>query len=361
MSSTAGSSDSRRGLSVVIPTYNSVAWLPSTLAALQTALAESGSPAEVIIVDDGSTDGTSGILASLTECFPQPIRVLRQSNKGRFLARWAGVESATKPMVLLLDSRVLLDRNALKYVHSVAAGSSRIDRAWNAHIVVDHSAPLVGHFWDVPVYVFWGSYLRRPKPTLITSDNFDRVPKGTTAFLVERSLFQEACKASWPVGNSRLSSDDTKILRYIAQETPIRLDPGFAATYRPRTTLRGFLSHARDRGTLFVDSYAGTSRLRDTVIVSLVALPLACFALAVGLALAGRWLALLVLGGVAITGIALPAAIAVVNRVSARALSAYFVLVLPFGAAFWMGLARGLVVHRGSFRNRRSVREEGKQ
>jgi hypothetical protein len=109
-----------------------------------------------------------------------------------------------------------------------------------------------------------------------------------------------AYEASWPEENARFTSDDTKLLRRISDEQPIRLEPGFSATYRPRTTVKRFLAHALNRGTMFVDSYAGTSRARDAVLLLLVVLPPLFLVAAAASAITGRWRLLGTLGALVV-------------------------------------------------------------
>ena len=337
-------------LSVVIPSCNSAPWLPSTLEALELALDRSGWSAEVIVVDDGSTDDTSSVLAEMRPRFRYPLTVLTQKNSGRFLARWSGAQAATGKLLLLLDSRVLIDRDALSYVHGSDGGLS----AWNAHINNDPDAPLVGLFWDVPTFLFWGSYLARPRAMTITTENFDTLPKGTTCFLIPTEQFVSACISCWPSGDSRFSSDDTRLLRHVASLAPIRLDPGFSAIYRARATLPRFLRHSFDRGTLFVDSYAGTSLARNAALIALAITPIAAVVALVALIVGHAWPALAVVIAAAIVALVAPAAIAATRRCSGRSIRSYLTLVIPFSGVFWAGLLRGLVIHGGSLAHSRS-------
>ncbi len=87
-------------LSVVIPSYN-CATLVGT--AVRSAYALSSVAMEVIVVDDGSTDDTPAVLATLLDDFPQ-LRVLRKSNGGLSSARNHGMDHATGQYLVLLDA-----------------------------------------------------------------------------------------------------------------------------------------------------------------------------------------------------------------------------------------------------------------
>lgn len=332
-------------LSVVIPSYNSAHWLPSTLKALAAAVRVAEITLEVVVVDDGSTDDTRAVLESMRTGFPGELEVLSQSNSGRFLARWAGLQRARSDTVLLLDSRVLLAPEALRnYVDAHRADPQQ--SAWNGYVITDPASPLVGLFWEVPTRVFWGGFLRSPRPFYLTRDTFDSAPKGTGLFIARKDDLEAAFLSSWPTGDARLVSDDTKILRHIAEASSIRLEPGIAATYRPRTTVRGFVRHSFDRGTLFVDSYAGTSLVRSAVLVVLALLPVISLAALIVLVSAGMSaLALAVVFGLAVAALS-PVAIAAFNRCSRRGLLAFVVCLPVFAVPFWLGLVRGAFIHR---------------
>ena len=84
-------------VSVVIPTYNNEGTIA---AAVQSALAQRfDAEFEVIVVNDGSTDGTRGILAK----FDDRIRVIDQENRGVSAARNAGIRAATGEYIAPLD------------------------------------------------------------------------------------------------------------------------------------------------------------------------------------------------------------------------------------------------------------------
>jgi glycosyltransferase involved in cell wall biosynthesis len=88
-------------LSVIIPTRNCLEWLPRAMA---SALAVPVEGVEVIIVDDGSTDGTAEFLAQ-AEASGLAIRVLRRAGgEGAASARNAGLALAQAPVVGFLDA-----------------------------------------------------------------------------------------------------------------------------------------------------------------------------------------------------------------------------------------------------------------
>lgn len=332
-------------LSVVIPSYDSEPYLRSTLDACAVALGRTSWDAEVIVVDDGSTDGTAALVDAVAATYPVPLALLRQSNQGRFLARWAGLTRADGRLVLLLDSRVLLDADALATVEKAMAADPALT-VWNGHAVTDPTAPLVGHFWEVPTHVFWGGWLGRPRPASFGLADYNRYPKGTGVFLAPRDVLVAACEAAWPTANAALASDDTKVIRGIAATAPIHLDPGFRAVYRPRVDVRGFVRHSLGRGTFLVDSFGGTSAAWSAAVVALGAAPLVALAALVWLAAIGRWALVgwLVLAGV--VAVLSPAAVAAARGCPRRGLAAYVAYLPVFVLPYWFGVLRGLVVHR---------------
>jgi N-acetylglucosaminyl-diphospho-decaprenol L-rhamnosyltransferase len=94
-------------LSIIIPTYNTASM---TLACCRAALAAAADSAEVIVADDGSTDGTAGLLAR-----EEPrVRVVRlEENRGYAVAANRGVAAAGGSILLLLNSDAVIDNNAL--------------------------------------------------------------------------------------------------------------------------------------------------------------------------------------------------------------------------------------------------------
>lgn len=84
-------------LSVVIPVFNGERFLRE---AVESVLAQNYSPLEIVIVDDGSTDGT----ASVVRNFPETVRYLHQTNNGPAAARNRGIENAQGSLIAFADA-----------------------------------------------------------------------------------------------------------------------------------------------------------------------------------------------------------------------------------------------------------------
>lgn len=84
--------------SVVMPLHNAAGFVE---AALDTVAAQRPGPAEVIVVDDGSTDDGPARVAGRPDA---GLRLIRQRNRGVAAARNAGLRAATQPLVAFLDA-----------------------------------------------------------------------------------------------------------------------------------------------------------------------------------------------------------------------------------------------------------------
>ena len=89
-------------LSLVVPAYNERENLAPLLAEIAAALA--GRSYEVIVVDDGSTDGTLAELKSLRQRYPQLHVIAFERNAGQTAAFAAGFRAARAPVVVTLDA-----------------------------------------------------------------------------------------------------------------------------------------------------------------------------------------------------------------------------------------------------------------
>ena len=87
-------------ISVIVPVYNSITTLERCVRSL---CAQTFEDLEIILVDDGSTDG-SGALCSALSREDARIRVIRKENGGVSSARNAGIEAAKGEYLMFSDS-----------------------------------------------------------------------------------------------------------------------------------------------------------------------------------------------------------------------------------------------------------------
>jgi glycosyltransferase involved in cell wall biosynthesis len=238
---------SRPTVSIVTPSFNQGDFLRETI---ESVLAQDYPALEYLVVDDGSTDG-SGETARTAADGRVPVRVLRQTNLGRFAARRRGIETAAGAFVLFLDARVRLDSDALRFVHGRLPDAP----AWNGHVRIETDNAF-GIFWRLLAELAWRDYFDDPRTTSYGAAEFDRFPKGTTCFLAPRQLLLAAFEA-FDTGyrDIRMANDDTPILRSLAERQRIAVSPAFACVYEPRSRLVGFLKHSFRRGVAFVDGH----------------------------------------------------------------------------------------------------------
>ncbi|MGZ8215953.1 glycosyltransferase family 2 protein [Methylomagnum sp.] len=115
MNSTTYVSD-RPLVSVVIPAYNNELHIGE---AIDSVLAQDYEPIEIIVVDDGSTDGTPDVVSA----YGKRVISLRQENQGSAVARNLGVKSANGQYIAFLDADDTWWRHKLSYQISELVGS----------------------------------------------------------------------------------------------------------------------------------------------------------------------------------------------------------------------------------------------
>lgn len=94
-------------VSVIVPAYNESAGIEAAIR----SLVASDHPIEVIVVDDGSTDGT----ADLVEALGIPgVRVIRQANAGKPVALNTGLQAARFELIVMVDGDTVFEPDAVR-------------------------------------------------------------------------------------------------------------------------------------------------------------------------------------------------------------------------------------------------------
>lgn len=147
-------------ISVIIPSYNQAQYLPDCI---ESVLNQTVKPREIIVVDDGSTDG------SLEIAKKYPIKVVSQVNKGLASARNTGIMNAHGVYIFPLDSDDILVPNAIEVLEKaiettnadIIAPSFKTFGVENTQVVLGQGLTL-RHFRDAN-YVGYFCAIRRSK------------------------------------------------------------------------------------------------------------------------------------------------------------------------------------------------------
>jgi glycosyltransferase involved in cell wall biosynthesis len=107
-------------VSVIIPVYNCRRYLGEAIA---SALGQTLPPAEVIVVDDGSTDGS----AEVARAFPSPVRCTSQPHGGIGMARNLGVTLARGEFIAFLDADDIWTTRKLELQMTALAADLAVD------------------------------------------------------------------------------------------------------------------------------------------------------------------------------------------------------------------------------------------
>lgn len=200
-------------VSVVIPAYNAQDYIGR---AIDSVLAQTLPPDEIIVVDDGSTDNTARVVKS----YGSKVRYIHQENAGASVARNAGIDAAAGPWIAFLDSddewlpeKLRLQTELLKRNPDLTwAGGNYYTRDMQNHrldrITVDQ-LKCRKHLGDTEQVNYFSAYV-------------DGLCILTSTAIINKSVFEQ-------VGNFRVGqkwAQDTDLFWRIAYQLP---DVGFVA------------------------------------------------------------------------------------------------------------------------------------
>jgi glycosyltransferase involved in cell wall biosynthesis len=134
-------------LSIVVPAYNEQQRLPDTLEQITAYLDRQPYRSEVIVVDDGSTDATAGLVERMAVQRPN-LRLLRLEHRGKGFAVRAGALAAHGEYVLLCDADLAVPIEEWERLHSALTngydlaigsreglGARRLGEPWYRHLM----------------------------------------------------------------------------------------------------------------------------------------------------------------------------------------------------------------------------------
>ena len=215
-------------VSVVIPTFDRADLLAFTLDAI---LAQTVLPAEIIVVDDGSRDGTGNVLSR----YSPRIRCVRIENSGSIVARNVGLRAASNQLVAFCDSDDVWQPRFLEVMTGLWRAEPRLRVAYcNFQIVRGWDWENRTKFDDAPDD-YWNGLCPLAEGCGTFKHSFvDRIirwqPFFPSALVVDRAAMLSA--GGWDEGVGRTIGDDFGTVLRLAELLP------FGVAFEPLVGIR---------------------------------------------------------------------------------------------------------------------------
>lgn len=230
-------------ISIIVPVYNE---RESIVQCLDAILGQDypKEDFEVIVVNDGSTDGTLNVVERY------PVRLINlEANSGRIVTRETGARAAKFDFLLFIDSRYIIQGN--DFLKKMAGIGHQ--PLFPVAIEEKYGSPfntlfyLMRKKWYQPYYPF-DNY---PAEFWINEENFDKVPKGMSIVFIDKSLFL----SSIPNEKGKMVNDDTRLLWELVRKRKILRHSDIKVHYLQRTGFWEVIGHIYERGPRFADYY----------------------------------------------------------------------------------------------------------
>jgi glycosyltransferase involved in cell wall biosynthesis len=130
-------------VSVIVPVYNEARFVGD---AVRSVAAQTFTDWELIVVDDGSSDETPGVLRELAQLIPR-MELLRQENRGRSAARNAGIRRASGEYVAFLDADDTWLPHKLEIQVALLEASPQAGLAYAKAMTIEKDGSSVGRGW----------------------------------------------------------------------------------------------------------------------------------------------------------------------------------------------------------------------
>lgn len=126
-------------VTVIIPTYNRANLV---CEAIDSLLAQSRVPDEIIVVDDGSTDNTFTVLQK----YQSPVIVIKNHKKGRSSARNTGLKRATGSLIAFLDDDDTLPSSSIQLRVTALEAHSEYAVVYGDALLIDFEGNEISRF-----------------------------------------------------------------------------------------------------------------------------------------------------------------------------------------------------------------------
>jgi len=244
-----------KNVSIIVPVYNASETIHTCLDAILN-LDYPQELLEIIVVNDGSTDNTVELIQQMKS--PRIKIINNDRNRGRAFTRLKGAKESSYDHLLFIDSRVIIDRGALKAIE-------KSGKSIQSPLTIKGTDTIWESALNSLRRLAFKKFYQSRETTFIDLSNFDDTPKGTTALYIHKELFIRATMAI--EYENRYVSEDTKLLLFIVEGGKrIYLNPDFEITYLQRSGLKVNVVHLYERGPRFVDYYYGRHKTYTTLI-----------------------------------------------------------------------------------------------
>lgn len=204
-----GPSSSRTPLvSVIIPCFNGVEFIGE---AIESVLAQTHPRMEVVVIDDGSDDGSSEVIARY------PVRCLRGQREGVSAARNRGIRESKGEFIIFLDADDRLLPNAVRSGIESLTEHPRCSMAVGSHNIISHA----------------GKLLRSRKKPLKKRDYYACLLKSNFVECISSAIFRSDCveRRDW-FRRGLHAAEDYEFYMELAREHGICCHGEIVAEYR---------------------------------------------------------------------------------------------------------------------------------
>jgi glycosyltransferase involved in cell wall biosynthesis len=195
-------------VSVIIPCYNSEVFLEE---AIGSAMAQTYSPVEIIVVDDGSTDHSPEIAKRF------PVRYIRQPNSGLAASRNLGIRESKGSYIVFLDADDRLKPEAIETGVRILAQRPQYAMAVGDHLFVSRN----------------GSYLAPSRKNCPPAFHYEALLRSNFIEMVSTVLFRRNVLEEARGFDTRFRvSEDYELYLRVARAHSIYCHPAIVAEYR---------------------------------------------------------------------------------------------------------------------------------
>jgi glycosyltransferase involved in cell wall biosynthesis len=225
-----------RRVSVVIPCFNHARFLGE---AIESALAQTRTDVEVVVIDDGSTDESADVASRY------PVRLIRQANHGLARARNAGLRASCGDVLIFLDADDRLHPEAAARACTALDRSPAAMMAFGRCRLIDQNGaplatnlpPVTGHFYEELLrrnYIWTPAMAAYRRPVFDAVGLFD--PRSNPA--ADYDMYLRVAKRFGVVAHDAVVADYRQHAASMSRDPVLMLDSTLAVLRRHRRSAR---------------------------------------------------------------------------------------------------------------------------